>query len=90
MNDVFKYVTHNDEIVVLEVLADDPLTVALHPYIDANYKYITVDRKDRYLTITKKDGSSWGYGAGTLISDGLRTQRKKVFELINNNCHIRI
>lgn len=88
--DVFELVENNDNLVVLKVKADDNLTIALNPYVNATYDYISVTKgKDHILTIIKKDGTSfsfhWGYGGYTLISEDLELLRKRVVEFIKLN-----
>ena len=90
MSEVLK-VIHNDRgQVVLEVNANDPLTVAMHPYVQSNWKYITVGKGRKHvLTVVRTDGTSfsfhWGEGGYTLISEGLEQLRKKVVETITDN-----
>ena len=42
MNSVFETVCRNTNNIVIKVNADDPLTVAMHPYISSNYAYVTL------------------------------------------------
>lgn len=94
MANVFELVEDNDSVVVLKVNADDPLTVALNPYVNATYDYISVTKGENHiLTIVKKDGSTfsfhWGISGYTLICDELELLRKKVLHTIKL-CDIKI
>ena len=92
--EVFEVFDVTRELVVLKVNANDSLTVAMHPYVQSNYDYITVTRgSDHVLTVVKKDGTTfdfhWGYSGYTLISEGLEVLRRKVVEFIKRN-HINL
>ena len=86
---IFEIVSNNSEQVVLKVNADDPLTVAMNPYVSGNYAYITVTKgTEHILTVTKKDGSTfsfhWGDSGYTLISENLERLRKEVIKFIEH------
>lgn len=73
--------------VIVKVNADDPLTIARHPYIDANMAYITVTRgKNHILTVIRKDGSTFSFSFGasghTVISDNLERLKCEVLQFI--------
>ena len=87
---IFEIVSNNSTQVVLKVNADDPLTVAMNPYVSGEYAYITVTKGEKHvLTITKKDGSTfsfhWGGGSSTLISENLERLKKNVVKFIEDN-----
>ena len=93
MADVFELYHRDSEKVVLKVNANDPLTVALHPYVSSDMEYITVTRGNKHtLTVVKKDGKTfsfnWGEGGYTLISENLETLKRKVISFIENDNHI--
>ena len=90
MNNVFELIENNSEMVVLKVNAGDNLTIAMNPYINGTYDYISVTKgKNHILTVIKKDGTSfsfhWGYSGYTLISDSLELLREKVMRFIASN-----
>lgn len=66
---VFELVSRTDKQAVVKVNADDPLTVAMHPYVNSNMAYIT-------LTFTYTGGH-------TLVSGNVDMLRRKVFEFLN-------
>lgn len=93
MDKVFELCHRDSEKVVLKVNADDPLVVAMHPYISSDMAYITVTRGNEHvLTVVKKDGTTfsftWGESGHTLISKNLETLKKKVISFIENDNHI--
>lgn len=93
MNNVFELVQRTNEQVVIKVNADNNLVIAMHPYVDSNYDYITVTRgKNHTLTIVNKNGSTcsfdWGDRGRTLISDGLERLKKEVVKFIEEDCKI--
>lgn len=80
---VFQLVNVDTTQVVLKVVAEDNLTIAIHPYISGEYDYITVTRgEDHILTIVYKDGHTfafnWGASGRTLISDALERLQYEV------------
>lgn len=89
MSEVFKVVHEDKAQVVLEVNAHDPLTVAMHPYVQSSWKYIAVSKGPRHiLTVVKNNGGSfsfhWGEGGHTLISENLERLRKEVVKTIED------
>lgn len=86
---VFKLVSFDTKQVILKVQASSNLVIAQHPYINANYDYITVTRGlNHVLTVVNKDGStfhfSWGERGYTCISDTLRMLRSAVVNFIES------
>lgn len=84
---VFQLVNADITQVVLKVVAEDNLTIAMHPYISGEYDYITVTRgEDHILTIVYKDGHTfafnWGARGHTLISDALKRLQDEVCTFI--------
>ena len=87
---VFELVENTPKQVVIKVNADDPLTVARHPYVSGDYAYITVTKGDKHvMTIIKKDSKTfsfhWGSGGYTLISENLERLRTEVCKFIRKN-----
>lgn len=91
LTEVFKLVEDTPEQVIVEVVHDnDPLTIARHPYINANWKYISVSKDGNLIyTIIKNDGSSWSFSASTLVSENLRRLQNKLRTYISA-CGIRL
>lgn len=88
--EIFELLETTPEQVVIKVNAKDALTVARHPYIQANYEYITVTRgKEHILTIVHDTGTTfsfhWGDSGYTLISDSLEKLKRKVLEFISKH-----
>lgn len=90
---IFKIVADDLEKVVIKVNASDNLTIAMNPYVNATYDYITVTKitnndRTNVLTIIKKDGNtssfSWG-SSTTLISESLKILKRKVVEFCQEN-----
>lgn len=86
---VFELETSRPDLFVIKVNADDPLTVAMHPYVSSDMAYISVsirrhcdDSKDFNLRIVKKDGTTWGFSWGcsgyTLIGESAEELKRKV------------
>ena len=48
---VFQLVNVDTTQVVLKVVAEDNLTIAMHPYISGEYDYITVTRGEDHILI---------------------------------------
>lgn len=90
---VFQLVQVTPSQIILKVTADDPLTVALYPFVSSDMAYITVTRGDEHtLTVTKKDGKTWSFHWGnsgyTLISENGERLKKAVIEYIQDYQHI--
>lgn len=74
---VFELVEETREQVVVKVNADDPLTVARHPYVSSDMAYITVTRgSENTYTIVKNDGRTWSFHMG-----------KRSVEMVSENTH---
>lgn len=97
MSDIFETIYRDEKKIVIKVNADDPLTVAMHPYVKSSYAYITLTRNRAYgswdyiLTITNKDGGTfsfdWGISGYTLISNSLEELRRAVVEHLTGSRH---
>lgn len=86
---VFKLVHVDTKQVILKVTAENNLVIAMNPYINATYDYITVTRGDNHnLTIVYKDGNTfsfhWGTRGETLISQELKMLREAVCSFIES------
>ena len=92
---IFKIVEKETDQVVIEVKSDDLLLCAKYPFIDGEYKYITVTRTkkcercyDYILTVLKSNGTSfkfdWGYSGFTLISKSSETLKENVMKFIHS------
>jgi len=73
MSNVFELIKETAEQVIVKVNAKDLLTIAEHPYVNAQMAYITVTRGDEHVwTIVREDGSTWSWHTGksgyTLVS----------------------
>ncbi len=80
---VFTLFEETREQVIVQVNADDALTVARHPYVSSNMAYITVTRgKEHVFTVVRKDGTTWCFGSSTLLSDGVRKLRDTLLSFI--------
>lgn len=80
---VFNLVEETREQVVVEVNAKDPLTVAKHPYVTAQMRYVTVTRgEDNVFTIVNDDGSTWscyeGLSGYTVVSENVRRLKEEL------------
>ena len=89
----FEIVERNSDKIILKVLAKDSLTVAKHPYVSAEWDYITVTRgKEHVLTVIKNDGSTfnfhWGESGYTLISEGLKKLKLAVIDYLEKENYI--
>lgn len=87
LSKVMEIVDRNSDRVVIKVNADDPLTIAMYPFIPGNTAYITVTLGEKHvLTVIKKDNSTfsfhWGIGGYTLISESLEQLRKEVVKFL--------
>lgn len=87
----FRLVQNTEDLVVLEVAVHSPLEVALHPYLNTDWKYISVSRGvNNTLTIIDKDGKSKMYQINHFSSKDRAKElpvqisklRKKVLEAI--------
>ena len=88
-NKMFSVVSNDDLQVVLKVSVKDNLQVALNPFIQRNYDYITVTKGENHtLTVIKKDGKSfsfnWGEYGFTLISENLERLKREVVKFIKS------
>lgn len=96
MKEVFEVASNTDDLVVLKVNADDPLVVAMNPYVSSDMAYISVTKGGNHvLTVIKKDGTHgtcfhWGDGGYTLISDGLEILKKNVIKFIEEHVNFSI
>ena len=89
----FEIVERNSDKIILKVLAKDSLTVAKHPYVSAEWDYITVTRgKEHVLTVIKNEGSTfnfhWGESGYTLISEGLKKLKLAVIDYLEKENYI--
>lgn len=58
----FRLVQNTEDLVVLEVAVYSPLEIALHPYLNTDWKYISVSKGvNNTLTIIDKNGKSKMY-----------------------------
>lgn len=58
----FRLIQNAEDLVVLEVAIYNPLEIALHPYLNIDWKYISVSKGvNNTLTIIDKDGKSKMY-----------------------------
>lgn len=87
----FRLVQNTEDLVVLEVAVHSPLEVALHPYLNTDWKYISVSKGvNNTLTIIDKDGKSKMYQINHFSSKDrikelpvqISKLRKKVLETI--------
>ena len=87
----FRLVQNTEDLVVLEVAVHSPLEVALHPYLNTDWKYISVSKGvNNTLTIIDKDGKSKMYQINHFSSKDRTKElpvqisklRKKVLETI--------
>ena len=90
LNEIFKFVSADEDKVIIEVIADSPLKVAMFPFVSSEYNYITITRgRDHVLTVIKKDGKTFSFDFGdsghTLISDSLKELKKYVLKFIEDN-----
>lgn len=79
--------------VILKVKRVNNLTIAMFPFIQSTYDYITVTRgEDHILTVIKKDGTTfsfhWGNNGHTLISENTERLKTNVCDFIENYCDI--
>ena len=90
LNEIFKFVSADEDKVIIEVVADSPLKVAMFPFVSSEYNYITVTRgRNHILTVIKKDGKTFSFDFGdnghTLISDSLEELKKQVLRFISDS-----
>lgn len=87
----FRLVRNTEDLVVLEVAVYSPLEVALHPYLNTDWKYISVSKGiNNTLTIVDKNGKSKMYQINHFSSKDrikelpvqISNLRKKVLEAI--------
>lgn len=79
-----------NELVIVKVNANDPLTVARHPYLSSDMEYITVTRGSNHIfTVINKDGKTWDFYFGsnghTLIGESTALLKNKVMQFIKDN-----
>lgn len=89
MNKVFELVSNSNEQVVLKVLADDPLVVAMCPYVSGDMAYITVTKGENHvMTVINKNAKRWSFDWGTsgytLISSSTERLKKEVLKYIDS------
>ena len=90
LNEIFKFVSADEDKVIIEVIADSPLKVAMFPFVSSEYNYITVTRgRNHTLTVIYKNGKTFSFNFGdsgyTLISDSLKELKKHVLKFISDN-----
>lgn len=87
----FRLVQNAEDLVVLEVAVYSPLEIALHPYLNTDWKYISVSKGvNNTLTIVDKNGKSKMYQINHFSSKDRTKElpvqisklRKKVLEAI--------
>lgn len=87
----FRLVQNTEDLVVLKVAVYSPLEVALHPYLNTDWKYISVSKGiNNTLTIVDKSGKSKMYQINHFSSKDrikelpvqISNLRKKVLEAI--------
>lgn len=87
----FRLVQNTEDLVVLEVAVCSPLEVALHPYLNTDWKYVSVSKGvNNTLAIIDKDGKSKMYQINHFSSKDRTKElpvqisklRKKVLEAI--------
>lgn len=87
----FRLAQNAEDLVVLEVTAYSPLEIALHPYLNTDWKYISVSKGiNNTLTIIDKNGKSKMYQINHFsskdrikeLSVQISKLRKKVLEAI--------
>lgn len=86
---VFKLAHVDTKQVVLKVVTENNLVIAMNPYVNATYDYISVTRGDNHnLTIVFKDGHTysfhWGTSGDTLVSQELQMLREAVCSFIES------
>ena len=84
---MYKIIENTNEQVILEVPELSPLDVAKHPYLSADWSYITVAKGKKYtLTVVKKDGStlsfSWSANRQTFLPDNAERLRESVMNFL--------
>lgn len=83
-------VIHNDNTkVILEITPLNPIDVAMYPYLNSEYKYITISKgKSHMLTVVKTNGTNfhfwWGEGGHTLISQTLQELKRVVLDYLQS------
>lgn len=91
--EIFELFSWSEDTIVLEVKAKDLETVALHPYIHIDYKYITLSIKEQRsgsyqftITVIKKDGVQfsfeWGISYVERVGSTLCMLRSAVIEFV--------
>lgn len=90
LNEIFKFVSADEDKIIIEVIADSPLKVAMFPFVSSEYNYITVTRgRNHTLTVIYKNGKTFSFNFGdsgyTLISDSLKELKKHVLKFISDN-----
>lgn len=88
MNNIFELVSNSREQVVLKVNAKDPLTVALNPYVESDYEYITVTKGPNHtMSVINSAGKrwsiEWGERGHTLIGASTERLKMEVLKFIN-------
>ena len=89
MNNIFELVSNSREQVVLKVNAKDPLTVALNPYVQSNYEYITVTKGPNHtMSVINNEGKrwsiEWGERGHTLIGASTERLKQEVLKYIGS------
>lgn len=90
LNEIFKFVSADEDKVIIEVVADSPLKVAMFPFVSSEYNYITVTRgRNHTLTVIYKNGKTFSFDFGdngyTLISDSLAELKRQVLKFISDS-----
>lgn len=84
LNKVFSIEENTPTEVIVKVLPLSLIDVAKHPFVSADWAYITVTKgKNHVLSVIKQDGTKgvsfeWGKGGYTLISNGLEDLKQAV------------
>lgn len=89
MNNIFELVSNSREQVVLKVNAKDPLTVALNPYVESDYEYITVTKGPNHtMSVINNEGKrwsiEWGERGHTLIGTNTERLKQEVLKYIGS------
>lgn len=88
LNRVFSVFDDAENQVIIKVTAEDALTVAMYPFLSADYAYITITKGGNHIfTVIRKDGTTWNFHWGshghTLIGESTEMLRKKTLEFLS-------